>query len=158
MINNYLQVLEDSLHKKKDVLERIEDLCSRQEEMLRKESVSEEEFAASIEEKANLIEELNRLDDGFENLYNRIKEQLTDGKEKYKNQIAVLQKLITEVTDKSISVQAKEARNKSLAENFFINRKKEIQSSRRSSKVAMDYYRSMSQSKVVEPQFMDKKK
>ena len=38
MINNYLQVLEDSLHKKKDVLERIEELCSRQEEMLRKES------------------------------------------------------------------------------------------------------------------------
>lgn len=158
MINNYLQVLEESLHKKMESLNRIEELCNRQEKMLRAESVSEEEFDASIEEKGKLIEELTRLDDGFENLYNRIKEQLSGGREKYRAQIAVLQKLISEVTDKSVSIQAKEARNKALAETFFINRRKEIKSSRRSSKAAIDYYRSMSQSKVVEPQFMDKKK
>ena len=158
MITNYLQVMEESLYKKKDVLSRMEELCNRQEELLRMEPVSEDEFAASIEEKGNLIEELEQLDEGFETLYSRIKEQLSGGKEKYKAQIAVLQQLITEVTEKSVAVQAKEARNKRLAETFFINRRKEIQLNRRSSSAAMDYYRSMSQSKIVEPQFMDKKK
>ena len=158
MINNYLQVLEESLHKKMEVLNRIEELCIRQEKMLRTEPVPEEEFDTSIDEKGKLIEELTRLDDGFENLYNRIKEQLSGGKEKYRVQIAVLQQLITEVTDKSVSIQAKETRNKALAETFFINRRKEIKSNRRSSRAAIDYYRNMSQSKVVDPQFMDKKK
>ena len=50
MINNYLQVLEESLHKKMELLNRIEELCNRQEKMLRAESVPEEEFDASIGE------------------------------------------------------------------------------------------------------------
>jgi len=158
MITNYLQVMEESLYKKKEVLSRIEELCNRQEKLLRMEPVQEDEFAASIEEKDRLIKELGQLDEGFETLYSRIKEQLSGGREKYKAQIAVLQGLITEVTEKSVTIQAKEARNKTLAETFFINKKKVIQTNRRSSSVAMDYYRNMSQSKIVEPQFMDKKK
>ena len=77
MIGNYLQVLEESLHKKLDVLDKVEELCIRQEQMLKEESVPEEEFDASIDEKGTLIDELNRLDEGFENLYEHIKEQLS---------------------------------------------------------------------------------
>lgn len=158
MMENYLQVLEESLHKKKDVLCRIETANNKQEEILRQIPVSDEDFDQSIEEKGALIDELNKLDEGFENLYEHIKEQLSAGKEKYKVQIASLQRLITEVTDKSVSIQAQEARNKQLAEHFFINSRKELQREQRSSKAALDYYKSMSQSQVVAPQFMDQKK
>lgn len=158
MINDYLQVLEESLRKKQNVLNRIEVLCGKQEEMLRQETVPEEEFDNSLEEKGQLIEELNRLDDGFESLYSHIKEQLSEDKDKYRSQISALQQLIAEVTDKSVSIQAQEARNKVLAENFFGNRKREIEKGRRSSKAAMNYYRNMKQTQVVSPQFMDKKK
>ncbi len=158
MIENYLQVLEESLHKKMGVLEKIEEANQRQEEILKQEPVSEEAFDETIEEKGAFIDELNKLDEGFENLYENIREQLTSGREKYKVQIASIQKLITRVTEKSVSIQTQEARNKALAEAYFANRKQELQKGRRSSKAAMDYYRNMSQSQINMPQFMDRKK
>lgn len=155
---NYLQVLEESLHKKMTVLEQIEDMNMRQEQILSMETVQEDDFDLSIEEKGRLIEELNKLDEGFESLYARIKEQIAEGKEQYKAQIGTLQKLIAEVTEKSVSIQAQEARNKTLVERFFAGRRQELRKGRRSSKAAMDYYHSMNQSQTVQPQFMDKKK
>lgn len=157
-LENYLQVLEESLHKKMSVLSRIEDVNIRQEQILKAEAVSEDDFDRSIDEKGMLIEELQALDHGFEALYEHIQEQLTENRERYKHQIPVLQKLIGEVTDKSVSIQAQEARNKVLAERFFASRKQELQKGRKSSRAALDYYLSMSQSQVVPPQFMDKKK
>ena len=72
-MENYLQVLEESLYKKLDVLGRIETLCARQEQILSEEIVSEEAFDSSIEKKGVLIDELAKLDEGFETLYGHIK-------------------------------------------------------------------------------------
>ena len=150
--------MEESLHKKLEVLSRIEECNAEQEQILKSEQVAEEEFEKSIEKKGELIDALTKLDDGFENLYTQIKEQLSRGKEQYKEQILVLQKLISEVTDKSVTIRVQESRNKVLAESFFIKKKREVKQGRRSSKIALDYYRNMKQSQVVSPQFMDKKK
>lgn len=158
MIGNYLQVLEESLRKKLEVLGKVEELCIRQEKLLKEEPMPEEEFDASIEEKGRLIEELNRLDQGFESLYGHIREELPAQKESYKAQIASLQRLIKDATDRSVSIQALERRNKVLLDGYFSARKKEIQRGRKSSRAAINYYRSMSDSKIVQPQFMDKKK
>lgn len=158
LVKNYLQVLEESLQKKMEVLQQIEENNLWQEQILKSESVVEVDFEKTIEEKSRLIEELKKLDEGFENLYSHIKEQLLEGKERYKHQIAALQKLIVQVTEKGVSIQAQEARNKMLVEKYFAAEKQKLQKGRRSSKVAMDYYRNMKQSQVVEPQFMDKKK
>lgn len=158
MIQNYLQVLEESLHKKLDVLQRIEALSCRQEQILKEFPVDEEEFDFSIDEKGELIEELNKLDDGFEALYENVRHQLLEGKERYSDQIQRLQELIGRVTDKSVAVQAQEARNNQLAENFFRQSRQELRKGRRSSKAALDYYYSMNHSRSISPQFMDKKK
>lgn len=158
MIENYLQVLEESLHKKMDVLCKIEEVNKRQEQILKSDVISDEEFDMSITDKGVLIDELNKLDEGFESLYERIKIQLSDGKERYKGQIMVLQNLITQVTEKGVSIQTQEVRNRMLAEQFFSKRKQELQKGRRSSKVALDYYRNMNQTQIAMPQFMDKKK
>lgn len=157
-MENYLQVLEESLCKKMDVLCEIEAFCAEQERLLSAEFLAEDDFDKSIEEKDRLIQKLEKLDEGFEALYAHIKEQLTAGKDKYKSQIAALQKKISEVTEKSVAIQAQEARNKKLAEEYFARAKQELKKGRRSSKAALDYYRSMNQSQVVSPQFMDKKK
>ncbi len=158
LVKNYLQVLEESLYKKLDVLQQIEKKNMWQEQILKTEPVIEADFEQSIEEKGLLVDELNKLDEGFENLYTHIKEQLLIGREEYKQQIAVLQKLITEVTEKGITIQVQEERNRVLAEKYFASEKLKLQKGRRSSKVALDYYRNMKQSQVVAPQFMDKKK
>ena len=157
-MENYLQILEESLHKKMNVLCKIEEVNKWQEKLLKSEAVMEDDFDRSITEKGVLIDELNKLDEGFASLYEHIKEQLATGKERYKVQIAALQKLIVQVTEKSVSIQAHEERNRVLVEKYFAEEKQKLQKGRRSSKVAMDYYRSMNQSQVVAPQFMDKKK
>ncbi len=157
-MENYLQVLEESLDKKLGVLDRIEMLCGRQEQILSEEAVSEEAFDSSIEEKGMLIDELTKLDEGFETLYGHIKEQLAEGKEKYKPQIAALQKKIAEVTEKSLAIRAQEARNQKLAEKYFVKAREDLKKGRKSSKAALDYYRNMNKSQMVSPQFMDKKK
>lgn len=158
MIENYLQILEESLYKKKDVLNRIQEANKRQEQILKADMVSDDEFDECIENKGRLIDELDRLDEGFENLYDHIKEQLSAGKDRYRSQIATLQKLIAEVTEMGVTIQVQESRNKALAEYHFSERKRELQKGRKSSRAALDYYRNMNQSQVVMPQFMDKKK
>lgn len=157
-MENYLQILEESLHKKMNVLCKIEEVNKWQEKLLKSEAVMEDDFDRSITEKGVLIDELNKLDEGFASLYEHIKEQLAAGKARYKVQIAALQNLIVQVTEKSVSIQAHEERNKALVEKYFAEEKQKLQKGRRSSKVAMDYYRNMKQSQVVSPQFMDKKK
>lgn len=158
MMENYLQVLEESLNKKADVLKKISQVNEEQEQLFKADAFPEEAFDEMIDRKGRLIDDLNKLDEGFENLYEHIRLQLLDGKEKYAVQIAALQKLIAKVTEMGASVQAQEARNKGLADNYFLNRKKELRKGRQNSKAAMDYYRNMSRSQVVQPQFMDKKK
>ena len=158
MMENYLQVLEESLNKKVDVLKKIGQMNEEQERLFKEDVFSEKAFDEIIDRKGMLIDDLNKLDEGFENLYEHIRLQLLDGKEKYATQIAALQKLITKVTEMGASVQAQEARNKELADNYFLNRKKELKQGRQNSKPALNYYRNMNRSQVVQPQFMDKKK
>ena len=69
-----------------------------------------------------------------------------------------LQQLVTEVTETSVTIQAQEARNKKLIENFFRKEREGIRVGRQSSKAAYDYYKNMNRSSVVPPQFMDSKK
>ena len=114
MIENYLGILEESLEKKVLVLDEIEDYTAKQERLLKQEKVSMEELDANMEQKDGLIQKLTALDDGFETLYERVKEQLSTNKDAYKNQIKRIQELITKVTEKSVSIQAKESRNKKL--------------------------------------------
>lgn len=157
-MENYLQVLEESLNKKVDVLKKIGQMNEEQERLFKEDVFSEKAFDEIIDRKGMLIDDLNKLDEGFENLYEHIRLQLLDGKEKYATQIAALQKLITKVTEMGASVQAQESRNKELADNYFLNRKKELKQGRQNSKAALNYYRNMNRSQVVQPQFMDKKK
>lgn len=157
MIENYLQVLEQSLRKKLEVLSCIQDVNLKQEQILREEG-SSEDFSATIDAKGKLIEELTDLDEGFETLYGHIKEQLADGRERYKVQIDSLQQLITKVTEKSVTVQAQEARNNKLAKDYFTITRRNLQKNRSTSKAALDYYKNMNQSQIVQPQFMDRKK
>lgn len=157
-MENYLQVLEESLRKKMDVLERIEACGKEQEQLLKAPEVSMETFDASIDKKGLLIDEINRLDAGFEQLYGRIREQLLNNRSRYVLQIKRLQDMIEDVTQKSVSIQAQEQRNKKLVEEYFAKTKRELKKSRVGSKAAMNYYKSASGAGYIPPQVLDQKK
>ncbi|MBQ7809991.1 MAG: flagellar protein FliT, partial [Clostridia bacterium] len=69
-----------------------------------------------------------------------------------------LQQLIQKIMDKSVSIQAQESRNKDMVTAYFKNQKQSFGDGRRSSKAALDYYKSMNKSNVIQPHFMDQKK
>jgi hypothetical protein len=69
-----------------------------------------------------------------------------------------MQTLITQITEKSASIQAQVARNKTLVENYFQQAREKIRGGRTSSKVAMDYYKNASWTTVSQPHFLDSKK
>ncbi len=158
MTNQYLTILAESLQKKLKVMDEIRTFNEKQYQMFKDDKVSLEEFDGYADEKGRLIEELSKLDDGFELVYDKIAQEVVGNQEKYAAQIKVLQQLIREVTDKSVAIQAQEARNKSAIEQYFRREKMEVSQKRRSSTAAMNYYKNMSNTSVVAPQFMDKKK
>ena len=158
MTGNYLTLLEESLLKKLQVMDEIEQYNTRQQELFQSEEVDVDRFDEYVEEKGKLIEKLTALDNGFESLYAKVAKELEGNREMYKDQIKRLQELVTKVMDTSVAIQAQEARNKKLVEDFFRKEREGIRAGRQSSKAAYDYYKNMNRSAVVLPQFMDSKK
>jgi len=158
MISNYLQILQESLERKLRLLTDIEAKSREQSDMLKSSRLDIDSIDRNMDEKTELIQEVLKLDDGFEHLYERIKEELATNKEQYKTQILQLQALISKVTEKSTSIQVIEARNKSEMDLYFSKQKKGLQYRRNAMSVASDYYQNMNKVKHVSPQFLDKKK
>ena len=157
MTENYLNILEESLQKKLQVMAKIQDYNLRQQEIFRSDNVELDKFDEYVAEKGALIDELTALDNGFETLYGKVAEELADNRERYAEQIKRLQELVSRVTEESVGIQAQEARNKKLVEDYFRRERNNLNRNRKSSKAAYDYYKSMSQTNVVPPQFMDNK-
>ncbi|MCR4618539.1 MAG: flagellar export chaperone FlgN [Lachnospiraceae bacterium] len=157
MDHNYLDLLEESLIKKNRVLDEIKALCDKQGALV-SDNMDLSELDPFIEKKGELIEELDKLDEGFETVYDRVSEELKDNKEKYSEQIKRMQNLIREITEKSTAISAQEERNKNLMKVFFGKKRNEVKEGRVNSKAALNYYKVQSNSGFVDAQFMDDKK
>lgn len=158
MTENYLTLLEESLKRKLEVMGDIQEYNLRQQELFQSGNADLDKFDEYVAEKGELIERLTALDNGFERLYANVAGQLQGNRQQYAEQIARLKKLVGEVTDTSVAIQAQEARNKKLIEDYFHKEKDGIRMGRKSSKAAIGYYKTMSKSAVVPPHFMDSKK
>ena len=156
-MDNSLQILSESLDAKINVLEDIQKYNLVQEKAFKEQKADIDSFDAAIEEKDALIERMIKLDDGFELLYERVAKQLEGNRELYKDQIRALQVKISKITELSVAIQAQEATNKKLVEEYFAKQKSAIAQNRRGSKAAYDYYKSMSGTGMNTSQFMDSK-
>lgn len=157
-MDNYLSVLEDSLKKKLQILDELTDYTMQQQELLKVEELDYEAFDRLVDQKEPLIQKIMELDQGFETVYDRIKEQLLGNKEQYAAQIRALQSLIGELTDKSVKLQTMEQRNKSAVEQQFRKSREKIRQGRQNKQAALNYYKNMNNSNYVPPQFLDDKK
>ena len=102
---NYLQIMIDSLIKKKDILQKIVEYNTEQESILKEAEFNGDAFQKNMELKSECIDELNRLDEGFQMVYDRVKEDVQMYKQNYKSDIERLQQLIREVTSLSAAIQ-----------------------------------------------------
>lgn len=158
MISSYLNVLEDSLRKKSVVLDKIQAANQAQNELLKSEKLDLEAYDRYVDEKDACIKELEKLDEGFESLYDKIREELLNNKAFYADQIKKIQTLISEITEKSVSIQAMESRNRDAVTAYFNQEKQTLGKNRKSSKVAYGYYKSMDKAIRETSSYMDMKK
>lgn len=157
MTDNYLNILKESLEKKLQIMAKIQEYSRSQQEIFRDGEADLEQFDRYVDKKGELIDELTQLDDGFETLYRNVSEQLQGNRQKYAEQIKCLQELVTRVTEESVAIQAQEARNKSMVEEYFRKERTGIAQNRKNSKAVYDYYQNINKQGALSPQFMDSK-
>ena len=158
MKQTYIQIMIQSLDRKLQVLDRIIEVNLRQGNILEDKEASVEEFDKTVEEKAEFIEQMQQLDSGFEKLYARVEEELKTNKDEHAEEIKTMQSRIRTITDKSMQIQAQEARNKDLFVRKMTYVKDTAKGLRTNSKIATQYYKNMMNLNYVDPQFMDNKK
>lgn len=157
MLKDYLLILEESLQKKLNILLDIEQINQEQMEIMQTDPVDLEKYDACVDKKDGCIKELEKLDEGFETVYDNIKAELSTQKDSHRGEIKRIQELIGEIMDKSVSVQAQEERNRQLVSTFFKKERQNIGQGRKSSQAALNYYRNMSNTNVAPPYVIDKK-
>ena len=153
-----MQILIESLEKKIEVLDRVIALNKEQAELSSIQPMDMKAYDVTMEEKGTLIDEINRLDEGFSTTFEHVKDEVTNHKEKYASQIAILQDLIRKTVDKSVTVEAQEKRNRAALEAVFRAKRQEIRQVRKSVSSASAYYKAMSKINDVDPQLMDRRK
>ncbi len=161
--DNYLQIMVESLEKKSEILDKILEKNEAQKACVKDkkyDDVNWDAFNVLVAEKETFIDKINELDEGFESIYARIKDEVLGNKEKYRSYILKLKELISSLTDKGVKIQTTEDRNRQLVEKVFFNARKEIKQQKVSMKVASNYYKTMSNSTVrsAEEMFLDQKK
>ena len=163
---NYLDIMIDSLAKKEELLKQIVDYNEIQQTIVTASEFKEEAFekniadkgAVMIEEHQAVVEKILRLDEGFNSVFNRIKEELQTNKKKYAKDIERLKTLVASVTELGVRIQAQELRNKQLVEKRFAQMRKELSQAKRTTSTANAYYKSVNNLNQYESHFLDQKK
>ena len=157
-MDTYLDMLQDSLRKKLEILNGIMQYQREESDMLKSENIDMEAFDKSINDKVALAESIDSLDDGFEQVYDRIREEMINHKEKYAAQIRAMQDMIGEISEKNVLIQAEENRMKLEVDNFAKRESAALRQRLDNGKAARSYYNNMKKLNYVDSQFMDKKK
>lgn len=155
--SNYLMIMVEALSKKIQILEQLMSYTEEQEALLENEEWSMEEFQQLLDKKGELIDTLNTMDQGFEQVYERIQEELNGKKEVYATEILLMQQHIKVITDLSVKLQELEYKNKEKIETQFSKKRNEIKNFRQSKDSVNKYYRVMSKTQIVDSAFLDKK-
>ncbi len=162
-IDNYLQVMIDSLIKKEALLDRLIEKNSAQEMCIKGKAYEEvdwDAFNLLVEEKEAAIDRITAIDDGFEETYKLVKDEVTATPEKYRDKVKELQEIITRLTDKGARIQTGEERNRSTIDSIFLKARQEIKKQRTGMKAASTYYSTMRNSviRAAEDSILDQKK
>ncbi len=158
MVEKKLKLLEQNLLKRNELLDDLYGLCDRQVVLLDDPDMEVEVFDACMDEQDELVQELIVLTEDAETLCEFFQKEKISADGPYAGQIECMQPLIAQVINKTNSLQEKEQIKKQKLNAYFECERKVLGSGRRSSKAALDYYKSMNRSNVVPPQFMDQKK
>lgn len=156
---SYMNILIDSLQKKYEVLQELDRLTQEQSVLLGREDRIDHEFDRIYAEKDAMLQNLDKLDDGFENMYQKVGGILKNNRHMYREQIEQAQKLIREITDLSVGIQAEEVKNKEKMKTYLQQQRREIGQIRRNESRTGQYYQNaVNRHQNGQSYFMDQKK
>ena len=156
---DYVVMLRESLEKKADILRVLLIRNQEQAAILQDPNTTPDDLEKNMNMKSELIERIIMLDEGFEQLFGRVKTIIEADRETYADEIRIMQDLIRKVTDLTADFEATEYKNKEYAKTRFANIKKEVREIKKSNDVVTSYYKNMmAHNKADDPSFLDKKK
>lgn len=156
---DYVVMLRESLEKKADVLNVLLIRNKEQAAILQDPNTTPDDLERNMNMKSELIDRIIVLDEGFEQLFNRVKDIIEEDRETYADEIRLMQDLIRQISDLTADVEATEYKNKEYAKTRFANIKKDVREIKKSGDVVSSYYRNMmAHNKANDPAFLDKKK
>lgn len=156
--NSYIEILKQSLTKKIELLDTIMALNVLQKDMLENPDLDPDELEENLNRKADLVEQLSKLDDGFSQIYDRVRADLTENRGAYSEDITQMKRDITAIMDKSTAIQSQEKRNQVLMQQKFTSVKKQIKEVKKSRQAVNSYYRNMMKMGTSDATFLDDKK
>lgn len=160
--DQYIDIMIESLKTKDRQLDLLLKKTKEQSELISGKSYDEVDwttFDVIMSTKDSAIEKIVDLDDGFQKLYDRVREEVNLNRDLYKDKVILMQSMIRELTDKGLKIQVIEERNRADIERITVASKKEIKHAKRSVNVASNYYKTMSNSSLPpDSQYVDKKK
>ncbi len=160
--DKYVKIMIESLKKKVEILDKLVSKTNAQAELIAGKSyedVNWNQFDVLNEEKGTGIERIEELNEGFENLYQNMKDEINGNKAAYAEEIKIMQALISEITDRSVIVEATEQRNKAEIDRIVASSRTQIRDTKKSLRVASDYYKTMYGTHVQQDaRYLDQKK
>ena len=136
----YVNMMVDSLDRKKRILEYILVKTREQESLLKDEEMDPEAFRAIIDEKGEQIDELNKIDEGFDTLFSYVEKEIKENRMTYRKQIEQMQQLIGDVSELGIQIQALEHQNSGHFKVYLANQRKLIRDFNVNSRTTTSYY------------------
>ncbi len=140
----YLNILIDTLKKKEALLSELKSITIKQTAILEKDDFDADGFDNTIDEKQKKIDELLKLDEGFMEMYNKIKDTLVADGKNYAIEIEQAKVLIKKQTDLSVELQALEEKNRVKLTVHLSKGRQKGKDFRTSSRTAAAYYKNMS--------------
>ena len=83
----YLEMLAASLEKKEELLKALVGLTGQQEQVLAEDELDMEAFDKLLQKKQSYVERLEKMDQGFEQVYQRIRETIQGNPGSYRGRI-----------------------------------------------------------------------
>ena len=144
--------------RKEKYLQEILDLTNKQGELATAQELDEEAFGALVDKKDILISNVNEIDKGFTAVYDRVRKEIIQDKDLYKDELKAIQNSIRHCVDLGMAIESTELRNKAALETAFAKSFRGVKQLKQSKQVANKYYKSMSNGMINDSMLYDRKK
>lgn len=154
----YIKALRENLTKKERLLYNLYDITKQQQTYLSAEQFEYDVFEELMDVKDQMLEELDTLEEGFETIYERVRETLHSHQAEYAGDIREMQNRIREIVSLGAKLRALEERNRTKLESILGTRQQEIKKYQQSSQIANQYYQNMAGGSLNRLSLLDQKK